>query len=292
MALAAMTPLVRADEPAPVPDVKIGMYQTMFRDVTPTMIKAVALPLKSTLEKAVGITGDAELLPDANALAAKLSDKKVQIGVFLGYEFAWVKQNHPNLEPLVLAVPPGGKLKTVVVVNVANPATCLADLKEQSVLIPKATKAHCLIYLDDQRKGFEATTAKRVEKPRMTTEEVLEQVAIGNEAAAVVDASNFASYSKYAPGNANALKVIATSGTFPFAVLAVHKDGISAEIRKKVYDGLLGAHNSSVGKPLMMLWGLKAFEEVPADYNDELAAILKQYPAPKLVAAITVSEKK
>ena len=43
---------------------------------------------------------------------------------------------------------------------------------------------------------------------------------------------------------------------------------------------LTTAHQTPAGKPLLMLWNLKGFEDVPADYPDQLATVAKAYPAP------------
>src|SRR5207302_6488343 len=157
--------------------------QTLVRDPPPDMIAAIAKPLPSPIEKTIGVTGGAKLVPDANTLATELDDKKVQIGVFHGFEFGWQKARHPDLVPLLIAVPNGELLKAVIVVNETNPAKSLADLKNQSVVVSKGTKAHCLLYLDDLRKGLEATTGAKLEKPALTTGEVLHEVATGVTAA-------------------------------------------------------------------------------------------------------------
>lgn len=271
---------------ADVPDVKIGMYQTMFRDVTPEMLAAFAKPLQSTIEKTIGVTGGAELVPDAATLATRLDDKKFQLGVFHGFEFAWQKQKHPDLEPLLVAVPNKNLLKAVVVVNAANPAKSLADLKNQSIAVPKNTKGHCLLWLEDQRKGFAATTAAVVEKPKLMADELLSEVVGGDCPGIVLDAAAYEGYAKVYPGNAKALKVLATSESFPFAVLAYHKNGLKEEVRKRVVAGLSIAHTHALGKPLMMLWSLERFDEPPADYNEQLAVILKAYPEPTPIKVV------
>lgn len=278
--------------PAAEPEIKIGMYQTMFRDITPEMLTAIAKPLRSIIEKTVGLTGDAELVPNAAELAQKLDDRKLQIGVFHGYEFAWHKQKHPDLVPLMLAVPHGGKLQALVVVNKDNTATSLADLENQCVVIPKMTKAHCELFLNDLRVKLPSTTAKPVFKKNLVTEEALNDLAAGNIDAVVVDAGAYAAYAKFTPGNASVLKVLCKSVTFPYAVLAARKDGLSETQKCKVVSCLSTAHENAHGKPLMMLWGLKSFESVPDDYESELTTILKTYPAPKSVEVIPTSLKK
>jgi len=276
IALVALAPAKAAETEV---DVKIGMYQTMFRDVTPQMVAAIAKPLKGIIEKTVGITGDAELVPDSATLAQKLSEKKVQIGVFHGYEFAWLKENHPNLEPLMVAIPNCGKLEAVVVVNSSNKADKVTDLKGQSVAVPKAIKAHCLLFLEDLKRG-QASDVARLSEKGQSVQQILDDVSAGNTDAALLDAGSYSAYVKNSPGNASVLKTIAKSESFPFAVLAVHKDGMNASLREKITNGLGSAHTTAYGQPLMMLWGLKNFGEVPPDYNDQLATIIKLYPAP------------
>ncbi len=273
--LATLSPVTAAE-----PDVRIGMYQTMFRDVSPAMVVALAKPLQGILERTMGVTGTAELVPDVETLAQKINEKKVDCGVFVGFEFAWIKAKYPELEPLIVAVPNGGTLSAVVVVNIDSKATKLEDLKDEPIAAPRGLKAHCELYFNTLRKGLPETTAKLVAKPTTSANELMNDVAAGSPGGVLIDEAAFNAFKRTNPGSGAALKIIAKSGTFPLAALVVRKGGMSDEFRRKVTEGMTNAHNVAAGKPLMMLWSLKCFETVPADYEDQLATLIKTYPAP------------
>jgi hypothetical protein len=60
----------------------------------------------------------------------------------------------------------------------------------------------------------------------------------------------------------------------------VYKDGsLDEATRRKFQQGMLNANRSVVGRQLLMLWKLTAFELVPEDYGQTVANIVKQYPA-------------
>ncbi|CAN5456048.1 hypothetical protein BH11PLA2_BH11PLA2_32060 [soil metagenome] len=269
-----------AAEPTPAPDVKIGMYQGMFRDVPPNVVAALAKPMKALLEKTVGVTGDAILLKDSEELAAALNDKKVNVGVFHGFEFAWLKAKNPNLEPLLVAMPHGGRLQACLVVPADSKVEKIADLNTDPIIVCKGTKAHCVVYLESLRKPLAANIAPPISKPTLVLDEVLGEMCVGGHPAAIVDAGALEAYKNMNPGNAKGLKVICKSEYFPYGVLAIHKDNLTPEIKSKVVSGLTNADKTAQGRPLMMLWNLKSFEEVPADYNDQITSLLKHYPAP------------
>ncbi len=275
-ATAAVPRPARAADPA----VHIGMLQGMFRDVNPAVVQAMANPLRTMIAQQTGLSGDVGIVPDARTLADKMRAGAYQLGVFHGFEFAWVGQTNPELLPLVVTVPPARVLRAVVVVLRTSAAKALADLKDEVVLVPRGTKAHCLLYMDAQKAGLPAATAALKTKPALTSEEALDEVVQGNAAAAVVDASALLGYQKLAPGAWANLKALCESDPFPPTVIAVRKDALPDATVDRVRAMLTAAHQTPAGKPLMMMWNLKGFEAVPADFGDQLAAVSKRYPAP------------
>jgi len=258
---------------------KIGMLQGMFRDVQPAMVQAMSVPFRAMFERQTGYTGDVEIVPDAETLSNKMKDRKLQLGVFHGFEYAQVRTRHPELQPLVVTVPHGRACQALVIVSQASKAEKLADLAGELVVIPRGTKAHCLTYLDKARRGLPATVAKPVAKPNLTVEEVLNSVAEGTSAAGLVDVGAYNGYLALQPGAGQYLKVLCRSEVFPVSVIAFRKGTFDDETIGQIRRGLLGANQTAQGKPLMMLWNLKGFEDVPADYEAQLGNILKAYPA-------------
>ena len=209
-----------------------------------------------------------------------MRDKQFQLGVFHGFEFAWVRKDSADLVPLVVTVPPARMLRAVVVASKYSDATRLADLKGESILVPRGTKAHCYLYLEAQRQGLPETCAALKTKPAVTGEEALDKIVQSEAAAAVVDASALLGYQKLQPGAYGHLKVLCQSEPFPPTVIAAQRGSLPAATIASVQQLLTTAHQTPAGRPLMMMWNLKGFEPVPADYGSQLDAVAKAYPVP------------
>ncbi len=275
--------LVAASTPAgaqPVTDVRIEVVQGLFHEVSPAMIKILGTPLKELLRREAGVTGDIGFAPDINTLADRLKEKKVELGVFHGYEFAWAKQRNPDLVPLVVTVYPTGRPQACVLVRADSPAKCLADLKDAAVVVPSGTRGHCMLYLNKERGGLPATTAAPQQKPPVTAEDALEAVVGGEAPAALVDVAALQGYQNLQPGAAKQLRVLCKSDAFPQNVIAYSKGALTDETAKKLRKALTEAHETPAGKPLMILWSIKRFDEIPAEYEKHLEAAVKAYPPP------------
>ena len=127
---------------------KIGMIQTMFRDVQPSLVKAMSRPLRSMIEAQTGLTGDVEVVKDAQSLADQMKKQELGLGVFHGFEYAWLREEHPNIIPLVVTEPSAGKMQAVIVVHKSCPAKTMADLKPDDIVVPKGSKAHCILFAE------------------------------------------------------------------------------------------------------------------------------------------------
>lgn len=275
-------PLSTAAEPG----LKIGMVQGMFRDVQPSLVQALSRPFRSLIEKQTGLTGDVEIHADAFALAKNIHDEKLHIGVFHGYEYAWVHKQNPEFIPLALAMPQGRTLQAFVVVHKDCAAKGLRELEGECLTIPRGTKGHCIAYIDKARAGLPATCVRTSTKKGLTSEEALNAVANGESDAALVDAAAYAGYLNLQPGGAKQLRVICKSELFPATVVVYRKGSIDERTIDQLRTGLTTAHKTAQYRPLMMIWNLKGFEEVPADYSEDLDAILACYPIPKTIATI------
>ena len=258
--------------------VRIGMVQGMFRDVQPAMVQALATPLRDLIKRNTGLTGEVEILPDAFVLADRLKTGKLQLGVFHGFEFAWIRDKNPDLVPLVITVPPGRKLQAVVVVHQDSKASTLADLKNEPVVVHRGIKAHCMLFLERARIGLPATTAAPKTKPVVTAEEALDAVVGGDSPAALVDVAALSGYQTLQPGASKSLRILCQSELFPQTVLAYRKGSLDDETIARIRKLLCEAHQTRAGKPLMMLWSLRGFEEPPPEYFTHLDRIGKAFP--------------
>ncbi len=277
LSLGAVASARAEDKPV---DLKMGMLQGMFRDVQPAMVQALSKPFRELVYKQTGFTGDIDVCPDALALIEKLKDKKLQIGVFHGHEFAWAQQKCPDLIPLVVTIPPGGKAQAMIVVNLDCKAKGLADLGEDPITLPRGAKAYSLLFMEKCRADLGKTACKPVTKVGMNTEDLLNAVVLGEVAAALVDASTLDGYQTLQPGAFKQLRILVKSEMFPQAVVAYRKGSIGEDDAAKIRKGLTTANRTPSGKLLMTLWNLRGLEEPPADYQEKLDAILKAYPVP------------
>ncbi|MGL6097182.1 MAG: phosphate/phosphite/phosphonate ABC transporter substrate-binding protein [Fimbriiglobus sp.] len=264
----------------PPTGLKIGMVQGMFKDVQPAMVLAMSKPLRDLMSRQTGLEGHVDIVPDAFALADRMTGKQLQLGVFHGFEFAWVAKNHPDIVPLLVTVPAGRKVAASIVVRKDSTARALTDLTDETVRIPRGAKAHTLLFLERERAKVGPTVAKPKTDLGMTSEDVLDSVITGDSAAALVDAAALAGYQSLQPGAFKHLRVLLQSEPFPPAVIAYRKDLLDEATAGKIKSGMTQAHQMIVGKPLLALWNLRGFEEIPADYAAQLEAVRRAYPAP------------
>ena len=257
---------------------KIGMIQTMFRDVQPSLVKAMSRPLRSMIEAQTGLTGDVEVVKDAQSLADQMKKQELGLGVFHGFEYAWLREEHPNIIPLVVTEPSAGKMQAVIVVHKSCPAKTMADLKPDDIVVPKGSKAHCILFAE---RSSNTNPGQEVVIARGTQNEVLTDVALGKSLAAVVDISTWNTYKLLQPGAFKQLRLLGNSVDFPATVITYNRDTISEATAAQIRAMLTSCHKTASGKPLLMLWNLQSFQAIPNDYTQQLESIREVYPAPE-----------
>lgn len=276
-------------EPVPPPNnpppnlqqVRIGFPDPMFKDVPKTFIDAAVIPFKRMIQKEIGMAGSMRICPDYADLADEIKNGKIDLAVFHGFEFAWIKQN-PNLVPIVITNPSCGKVQACLVVHADSKAKKPQDLKGACVGLPKGTKAHCAMFLKFLQDGSDIAAGDCCAKPckGLTPEEVLDDVVTGKCEAALVDIANWESYAQYRKGLAKQLKILAQSELLPPAVVVCRKGALTPAQMNKVRDGLLNCNKTAIGRAFTMFWQLDGFKDVSADYMAMLDKTLKEYPAP------------
>lgn len=270
-----------ASAQAPQDEVTVGVVAPLLKDVPAETVKILGGPLRNLFAKQAGVTGgNIELAKDAFHLGEMLTDGKCRLGVFHGYEFAWVKAKHPELEPLVVTVYRTGRPRGCVVVRQDSPAKGLADLKTQDVIVPQGLRGHCLLYLSKQRAELPETTAVP-KAPAGTPEEALDAVLAKTAAAALVDKAALVGYERLYPGAAKSLRVLCESELFPQNVIVYSPKTLPEATAARLREAMVAAHKVPAGKPLMMFWGITQFDLAPRDYAEHLSAITKSYPAPE-----------
>lgn len=271
-----------AHNPAGV--LRLGMLQGMFKDVPEVVVKATAQPFAELFQKQTGLKGDVIVVPDFDALATQMKDSRLDVGVFHGFEFAWVRDHHPELEPVAIAIPPRRKVQACLVVHKDSAAEGPKDLQGPSVAVPLFTNAPTRLYLERIRDGLPSGCCESAKGERLTPEELLDKVAQNQVACALMDVSSLTAYQTNKPGAFKNLRVLCESDPFPSAVIALRKGALSPAAGKAIRNGLANAKNTAQGRAFLMLWQLQGFEDVPADFDAEMKRSLKAFPPPAKAA--------
>lgn len=259
---------------------RIGLVDTLGQGIPRALVFNVLSPFKALMEEQTGLTSEIVSGGDAAALAERLRDDKVQLGVFHGHEYAWAKMIDPKLRAMALCVNRVPTLQAVVVVRKDSRYTSTAELRGKTVNLAKLNRAHCRLYLERRcvRPGTTlATFFGRVNMP-LDIFDSLDGVTNGRAAAAVVDVASMEDYSRTYPGRARYLRVLSESELFPCGVLACYEGKLPAGEVKRIQDGLLAAGESARGKEVLKALRITNFELPPADHDAILTAIAKAYP--------------
>jgi hypothetical protein len=95
----------RADTPK-IPVLHIGTTETLVEENVPedsdeTAVEAI---YRQFIQAETGFGSDIVALENHEVLAERLASGKLQLGFFMGYEFAWAQVRHPQLKVLVVGV--------------------------------------------------------------------------------------------------------------------------------------------------------------------------------------------
>jgi ABC-type phosphate/phosphonate transport system substrate-binding protein len=271
---------VRAEEPET--PIKIGMVATLFRDVPASLMLAMMGPFKALMKSQTGVPGDLVPSGEAFELAQQLADNKVDLAVFHGIEFAWVKQKYPQIQPLMIAVNQERHFRVHLIIRGDAKVKSVADLAGMKIAMPKGTREHSRLFLAKHCRIcgkapsaiFETTTVSP------TVEDALDDLVDGQVSAAVIESVPFQSYSRRKPGRAAHLKSLVISEVFPSGVIAYNPGHLDPATLQKFRNGMTNANKNIMGRQMLMLWKLTAFEAIPEDYDMICRKIVKDYPPP------------
>jgi len=276
--LVILVPLIApAGEPTLI---KVGIPKSAFRDVPPALVSFVGEPFKALVKSQTGLDGDVVLDADARNIARQLDDGQLQLGVFLGHEFAWAKDKYPDLEPLVCTVPRPREVQAFLLVRGDCKANSLADLKGAKLALAKTSRDHARLFLERKKAEDMADGGFCSTEKADTVHDAIHRVIEGEADVTVADGAAWNYFQKLYPGASQNLKVLAKSGVFPPTVVAYKKGSLSEAKLQTVRTGLLTAHETSKGSKLLNLIKLDRFEELPTGYDDMLKTCRKAYPAP------------
>jgi ABC-type phosphate/phosphonate transport system substrate-binding protein len=262
--------------------VHLGLVSTLFTDIQESTCLAMMKPFGEMMKRQTGVTGALVSGGDADTLAHRIAENKVQLGVFHGIEFAWLRARYPELRPLVIAVNSHRYLQTHVVVRNNASTHEWRDLENKTMALPPKMRQHCLLYLNRRCKDCKKTPAtffsKVVAPPSCA--DALDEIVEGTADATLAEAVVLDWYKEEMPGRYAKLRILETSERFPPGVI-VYRPGILTDtILNKFRAGLINLNKTALGDEVLMLWRLSAFEPVPDDFEKTLSDIVKPYPPP------------
>ena len=273
-------PASAADSSSKMP---VGVVNSLFRDTPKDTVNSSMEPFVALMEKETGYRGEITFAKDAFDLGEQLTKDHVQLGVFHGFEFAWATQKYPEIKPLGIAVNQQRYLVAHLIVRNDNPVTDLAGLKGKSLAIPAGTKEHCRLFLERQCKAIGVEPGRlfaKTTKPA-NIEDALDDLVDGLVTAALIDDVGLKRYQARKPGRSARLKDLQKSVPFPATVVAYHPGILDEAALRSIRAALKKAPDTPEGRQMLTLWKLTGFEDVPKDYDKDLADILKTYPPPK-----------
>jgi ABC-type phosphate/phosphonate transport system substrate-binding protein len=286
MAVVVHPSQTRAEEEGPAGSgIRIGLVSTLFRDTPESLITLLTKPLKSLMESQTGLTGTLVPGGECRKLGRQLQDDKFQLAVFHGVEFAWVRQKHPELKPLVVAIRDGQPMYACLVVASDSKVTNLNDLQGKSLAMCRQCREHCRLFLERRCEGCGKCPLKffaKIETPT-DAEDALDDVVDGVVDAALVDGAALDRYKRVKADRFAKLKTAVQSEPFPPAVIAYKPGVLSEETLAKFRDGLITANQNPKGKQLLNMCRINCFQAVPTNYEEMLANIVKAYPPPAAV---------
>jgi hypothetical protein len=270
----------RAAAQAPA-KVKFGLVSSLFRDYPAFLVLPVLTPFKEYVE---GLMAAQSVLSEGGAaleLGRKIDKGEQHLGVFHGVEFAWAKQKYPKLQPLFIAVNGVPSLSAHLIVRKAAGFTGIEDLEGKTLRTAGRGREHCYLFLERScvppgtpyRKYYKVTRANE-------TAENLDALAAGRTASVLADGIDWETYKKESPTKAAKLTPLVSSVPLPCALVAHDGGTLAPALLAAFRIGMLRAHRAAKGKAALDVMRITHFANVPDDFDDQLTAAAKAYPAP------------
>jgi ABC-type phosphate/phosphonate transport system substrate-binding protein len=274
-----------ADTPK-IPVLHIGTTETLVEENVPedsdeTAVEAI---YRQFIQAETGFGSDIVALENHEVLAERLASGKLQLGIFMGYEFAWAQARHPQLKVLVVGVNHHTYQYPTLVVRRDGPASDLADLKGKRLALPRSGQGYGRLFVAAQSRlagqdpgAFlgRIVSFEDVETP-------LDDVVDGTQQAAVVDRLGLEAYQRRKPGRFARLKKLSESPPMPPTLIAYYDGNLDPQTVTRLRDGLTNAHKQTKGDLFLMLFRLTRFAPPAPDFERVLADTRKTYPAPAL----------
>jgi ABC-type phosphate/phosphonate transport system substrate-binding protein len=280
-ALGSVSPSLQAGEEAVARPVRVALVTSWFRDSSAALAKPALDAFGSLVRTQTGVEAEVIRGGDALQLGTELKSAGVQLGIFQGVEFAWARAKNPHLRPLLIIVNQQPTRHGVLLVRADQKAASFAELRGKRCCLPQQSRIHLELFLERGCEGRDPSTFFSAFHRSPTVEEALDDLVDGTHDAVVTDELTLNNYQRRKPARFARLKVVQRSETFPPSVVAYQPGGVQPEQLQRFREGLLKAHQTVLGRHLLMLWHMTSFEPVPGDLDQLLDNILKVYPAPR-----------
>jgi ABC-type phosphate/phosphonate transport system substrate-binding protein len=242
-----------ADQPNKLDTLRIGSSSTLNEDIP----ESVAATLRATLAAYIHskTSLETEIVPEKSYedLAAKLDKGHYQVGMFTGFEFAWVHNKYPKLLPVAIAVNGQRHRYAYVFVRHDSKITEFAGLKGQTIALPLANEPFLRLYVHRQTQ-VQIGEAPKTFFGQITTpgnmEAALDDVVDGSTQAAVIDRIGLEAYQRRKPGRFNQLKELTKSRPCLSPVVASCEGNIDPATLRRFLDSLLNTDKKKVGQTL------------------------------------------
>lgn len=279
----AVTLMVRAEDSVKAGQpMRIGVSGGLFRDVPHAIVAAMSRPFSKLMVAETGMSGELTKVNDPFDLAGQVMNNQVGLGIFTGYEFAWVQEKNPDLKPLMTLVTEEPRPQAFIITPAGSKVKTFNDLRGLKISKPHSNRPYSQIFLDRNVSALGVEQKEFFAKITVSGEasEALDDVVEGVSDAALVDNVTWEWYKKNKPGRTAKLRPAIASEKFPATVIGYYPANLDAATVKSFRQGMVHASDTEQGKQLMSLWQMKGFQEVPKDYEESLKFTLKNYPPP------------
>lgn len=279
LVIAAVQPSLGSDAPAR-PLLKIGLIKSLL--VASNSNISMAAPLGEMLGSQMGCRLQFVECADQADMAKKLKAGDIQLGVVHGLEYAWLKKDTPDIEPLALALGQDIKLQARLLVRTDSKFADVRDLKDKTLIRPMKSLNHNNLFLTkvvsevcpECDKFFGAVKVKG------SVDSAIDALIDGEGDVVVVDAASWKVYEERKPARAAKVKSLVESGNFPTAAVLHYPGGLSPITLRQIRTGFLSIHQKPLGQQMLVFWRLTKFVPVTEEFNDVCRESLKDYPTP------------
>lgn len=277
LAFAATLTTVSADDN---PTVNIGIIDSVFVgadvDKEEKNMMAEMQPFTDLIEKRTKLNGQFRVIRGVPAMIKGFQDKKIQIAVMHSWEYGWLHEKVENCRPLMVAVQDTLTLKAEVLVRQDNAAKSLTDLKGQKMSVPQRPQAHALFYVE---RTVGQSMDKFFQKQEVrNTDDAIEAVIDGAAQVTVVGNAALDVYRERKPGRFKRLRVLEESPAIAPTVIVYNIFEANDEVIKNFRESLFSADQTAEGKQTLNLWRISGFQDVPRDFDSQVADLIKRYP--------------